>query len=363
MMEWHDGRQPEGTDGTEGAAGRGPGPGRFVRRRTEELDLAELKARILAGERTALARGITLIESNAPRHFEQAQELLQSIMAHTGNSVRIGISGVPGAGKSTFIESLGGYLCREGHRTAVLAVDPSSALNGGSILGDKTRMEELARNPKAFIRPSPSEGTLGGVHRKTRETVLLCEAAGFDVILIETVGVGQSEAIVRGMSDYFLLLALTGAGDDLQGMKKGILELVDGIVINKADGSNKAAADRTKHEYSRFLHFMQPATKGWPARAYTCSALYGEGIEELWKDICLFRETAARSGVWEERRRGQSREWLRSLADEQLRKLFYQNERVKALLPQLENEVTSGEKTVSKAVQEAFAVFMEQMKE
>lgn len=361
-MDWHRAQHTEAADSPEGA-GSGSRPKRFVRRSSAEVDLAEWKAGILAGERTALARGITLIESNAPRHFEQAQELLQSVMPHTGNSIRVGISGVPGAGKSTFIEALGGYLCREGYRTAVLAVDPSSTLNGGSILGDKTRMEELARNPRAFIRPSPSEGTLGGVHRKTRETMLLCEAAGFDVILIETVGVGQSEAIVRGMSDFFLLLALTGAGDELQGMKKGILELADGIAVNKADGSNKAAAMKTKLEYSRFLHFMEPATKGWTAKAYTCSALYGEGIEELWQDICLFRDTARQSGIWEERRRSQSREWLRSLADEQLRKLFYQNEQIKSLLPQLENEVTAGKKTVSKAVQEAFAVFLDQMKE
>lgn len=331
--------------------------GKFVKKQDRPQDIKELKEGILLGERARLARAITLIESNAPQHFEYAQSLLQSIMTHTGKSIRIGISGVPGAGKSTFIEAFGTYLCQAGHKVAVLAVDPSSSINGGSILGDKTRMEELARNPRAFIRPSPSEGTLGGVHRKTRETMLLCEAAGFDVILVETVGVGQSEAIVRGMVDFFLLLALTGAGDELQGMKKGILELVDVIVVNKADGSNKTAALRTKSEYSRILHFLKSPTKGWQAKSLTCSSLNGEGIPALWEVIGEFTGLTKQSGVFEERRRMQAKEWLYSLVNEQLQTLFFQNERIKRMLPQLENEVIAGKKTVTQAVQEAFTNF------
>lgn len=327
---------------------------KFVKKQEIPQNIDDLKEGILLGDRAKLARAITLIESNAPQHFDYAQKLLQSVMKHTGKSIRIGISGVPGAGKSTFIETFGTFLCQHGNKVAVLAVDPSSSVNGGSILGDKTRMEELARNPLAFIRPSPSEGTLGGVHRKTRETMLLCEAAGFDVILVETVGVGQSEAIVRGMVDFFLLLALTGAGDDLQGMKKGILELVDMIVVNKADGINKKAALKTKSEYSRILHFLKSPTKGWEAKSHTCSSLNGEGIPALWNVISDFTKSTKQSGVFEERRRMQAKEWMYSLINDQLQKLFYQNARIRRMLPQLENEVIAGGKTVTQAVQEAF---------
>ncbi|MFI8494768.1 methylmalonyl Co-A mutase-associated GTPase MeaB [Peribacillus butanolivorans] len=335
---------------------------KFVKKHNVKISIPELKEGIIKGERAKLAKGITLVESNAPHHFDLAQELLHSILPHTGNSLRIGISGVPGAGKSTFIETFGTYLCDRGYMVAVLAVDPSSSINGGSILGDKTRMEELARNPRAFIRPSPSEGTLGGVHRKTRETMLLCEAAGFDVILIETVGVGQSEAIVRSMVDFFMLLVLTGAGDELQGMKKGIMELVDGIVVNKADGENIPLAIRTKSEYSRILHFLQPATKGWAGKAYTCSAVTGKGIPELWDVLQEFSDTTKESGVFQERRRMQSKEWLYSLIDHQLKTMFYKNETVKGLLPALENQVMSGNKTVTTAVQQAFQSFTDTFK-
>lgn len=330
---------------------------KFVKPQQRKLNLDEIIREMQAGNRTALGKAITLIESNASHHFDQAQELLQKIMPHTGNSVRIGISGVPGAGKSTFIEAFGLYLCSKGHKVAVLAVDPSSTVTGGSILGDKTRMEDLSRNENAFIRPSPSEGTLGGVHRKTRETMLLCEAAGYDVILIETVGVGQSEAIVRGMVDYFMLLVITGAGDELQGMKKGIMELADGIVVNKADGSNKPLALKTKEEYNRILHFLQPATKGWQTEAYTCSAKTGEGISELWDVIERFMAFIQKSGVFEERRRLQVKDWMKSLITEQLHKVFYQNPEIKKILPVLENQVMSGTKTVSTAVSEAFKHF------
>ena len=335
---------------------------KFVKRKAADFEVPLLKQGILNGERAKLAKGITLVESNAAHHFEQAQELLRSILPHTGHSLRIGISGVPGAGKSTFIEAFGSYLCDLGFKVAVLAVDPSSSIHGGSILGDKTRMEELARNPKAFIRPSPSEGTLGGVHRKTRETMLLCEAAGFDVILIETVGVGQSEAIVRSMVDFFMLLVLTGAGDELQGMKKGIMELVDGIVVNKADGENLPLARKTQSEYNRILHFLQPATQGWGGKAYTCSSVTGNGIPELWEMLQEFSRTTKSSGIFEERRRMQSKEWLYSLINHQLKTMFYKNEAVKELLPMLENQVMAGDQTVTYAVQQAFRSFIDAIK-
>lgn len=335
---------------------------RFVKPVQQNMNLKDIKAGLLQGERVMLARAITLIESNAAHHFQDAQLLLQSILPYAGRSARIGITGVPGAGKSTFIEAFGTYLCNLGHKVAVLAVDPSSSVGGGSILGDKTRMEELARNPKAFIRPSPSGGNLGGVHRKTRETIALCEAAGFDVILIETVGVGQSESIVRSMSDFFLLLALTGAGDELQGMKKGILELVDAIVVNKADGDNRPLALKTKAEYDRILHFLQPATKGWNALAYTCSSLTGNGIGELWEAIGDFMKVTRESGVFEERRRHQSKEWMYSLIHDGLHNMFFKNDKIKDILPALENQVASGNKTVAKAVQECFEAFSEALR-
>ncbi|PLT34777.1 methylmalonyl Co-A mutase-associated GTPase MeaB [Bacillus sp. V5-8f] len=332
---------------------------RFIKPSKRTINLNEIKKGLLQGDRPMLAKAITLIESNAPHHFDDAQQLLQTILPYSGHSVRIGISGVPGAGKSTFIESFGTFLCSLGHNVAVLAVDPSSSVGGGSILGDKTRMEGLARNPKAFIRPSPSGGTLGGVHRKTRETIVVCEAAGFDIILIETVGVGQSESMVRSMSDFFMLLALTGAGDELQGMKKGIMELVDAVIVNKADGQNRPLALKTKAEYSRILHFLQPATKGWPAKAYACSSLTGDGISELWDAIGDFVRVTKESGAFDERRRTQSKEWMYSLIHDSLHNMFFKNGKIKDILPVLENQVASGNKTVAKAVQECFEVFHE----
>lgn len=330
---------------------------RFKKRKDNGPTIDELFLGVREGKRTHLARAITLIESNAEHHFDQAQELLQKLLPYSGHSIRVGITGVPGAGKSTFIESFGTYLCELGHRVAVLAVDPSSSVSGGSILGDKTRMEQLARNPRAFIRPSPSGGKLGGVHRKTRETMLLCEAAGFDVILIETVGVGQSEVIVRDMVDFFMLLVLTGAGDELQGMKKGIMELVDGIVVNKADGSNRAHALKTKEEYNRILHFLQPATKGWETKAHTCSSIYDEGMDTIWNMINHFAEITKTSGVFYERRRLQTKEWIYAMIIDHLQSSFFHHPGVKYLLPKVENEVISGDRTVTSAVTELFDMF------
>ncbi|SEM87974.1 methylmalonyl-CoA mutase metallochaperone MeaB [Mesobacillus persicus] len=332
--------------------------GRFVKKNYREIDAMAIAEDILEGNRISLARGITLVESNAETHFHQAQKMIERLLPHTGKSVRIGITGVPGAGKSTFIEAFGSHLCSIGYKVAVLAVDPTSSLTGGSILGDKTRMEQLARNPKAFIRPSPSGGKLGGVHRKTRETMLLCEASGFDVILVETVGVGQSEVIVRDMVDFFMLLVLTGAGDELQGMKKGIMELADAVIINKADGSNEAPANKTRVEYNRILHFLQPATKGWETKALTCSSLYETGISNIWEMIQTFEQETKESGVFLHRRQHQVKEWIHSMITDQLHMSFYHHSKVKGLLPKVENEVASGTKPVAAAVDELFKVYL-----
>lgn len=332
---------------------------RFRKKQRNEQTVDELFEGVLQSDRAIIARAITLIESNAVHHFKKGQELLQRLLPHAGRALRVGITGVPGAGKSTFIEAFGMYLCDNGYKVAVLAVDPSSSLTGGSILGDKTRMEKLARHPHAFIRPSPSEGKLGGVHRKTRETMLLCEAAGFDVILIETVGVGQSEVIVRGMVDFFLLLVLTGAGDELQGMKKGIMELADVIAVNKADGDNVQQALRTKAEYNRILHFLQAATKGWQTKAYTCSAIEGTGIAELWELIQQFEHKTKQSGVFDERRTNQTKDWMKALIVDQLQALFFHHPKITQQLPIIENEVVTGERTVSSAVEELFDLFQQ----
>lgn len=332
----------------------------FRKKNGAGLRIDELAEEIFKGDRSALARGITLVESNAAHHFREAQALLQKLLPHSGKSIRIGITGVPGAGKSTFIEAFGSYLCDMGHKVAVLAVDPSSTVSGGSILGDKTRMEKLSRRPAAFIRPSPSGGKLGGVHRKTRESLLLCEAAGFDVILIETVGVGQSEVAVREMVDFFMLLVLTGAGDELQGMKKGIMELADAIVVNKADGDNEPLAEKTCLEYRRILHFLQRATAGWETQALACSAITGKGIPDAWHVVEDFRRSVEASGVFDERRKSQLRNWLHSVISDHLHYSFYQNDGVKSLLPQIELGVLNGEKTAAGAADELFEAFYRQ---
>ncbi|SFA44787.1 methylmalonyl-CoA mutase metallochaperone MeaB [Parageobacillus thermantarcticus] len=330
-------------------------PKRWVKRK--ERSVKEYVEGVLNNDRTILAQAITLVESNAAKHMDIAQQVLNELLPHVGKSVRIGITGVPGAGKSTFIEAFGTFLCERGHRVAVLAVDPSSSLTGGSILGDKTRMETLARHPRAFIRPSPSGGTLGGVHRKTRETMMLCEAAGYDIILVETVGVGQSEFVVRSMVDFFLMLVLTGAGDELQGMKRGIMELTDAIVINKADGDNKPKALAAQKEYNQFLHYLRPATPGWETKAYTCSALLGEGIEEIWRVIEKFVETTKRSGVFDMRRRHQQKDWIYSMIKDYLETSFFSHPAVKEKLPIIENNVISGRQSVTSAVRELIQVY------
>ena len=310
---------------------------------------ADYAAGVLRGESVMLARAITLVESSAVRHRGVAAELMQMLLERGSHSVRIGITGVPGVGKSTFIEAFGLHLCEAGHRVAVLAVDPTSAISGGSILGDKTRMERLSRHPSAYIRPSPSGGALGGVTRKTRETILLCEAAGYDVILVETVGVGQSEIAVRSMTDFFLMLALTGAGDELQGIKKGIVEMADAIVVTKADGGNVVAAETLRLELAQVLKFLTPATVGWKPEVLMCSAVSGLGIGEIWAMVERFRSEMMASGEWGARRLGQVREGLMEFAREQVLSGMAESPSVRSDLEELGVEVARGGMTLRDA--------------
>jgi LAO/AO transport system kinase len=332
---------------------------RFVKRKQDPNPISALKEGILNGERSSLAKAITLIESNAAHHYEWGQELLSEVMPYTGNSLRIGITGVPGAGKSTFIEAFGEMLCNQGHSVAVLAIDPSSSLSGGSILGDKTRMEQLSKNPKAFVRPSPTAGTLGGVHRKTNETLLLCEAAGYEIIIIETVGVGQSEIMVRQMVDFFLLLAITGAGDELQGMKKGIMEICDAMVVNKADGENKLLAEKTRRELNQILHFLVPATKGWGSKAYTCSSLEKRGLSEIWEVIKEFEAKTKEIGSFQSRRTHQKKEWFYTMLKDRILSEFFLHERIKPAITQFEEKVKNGGLTTSKAIEGLLDLYKE----
>ncbi|MCE1242979.1 methylmalonyl Co-A mutase-associated GTPase MeaB [Oryzomicrobium sp.] len=303
---------------------------------------------VLARQRRALAKSITLIESTRRDHQERAQQVLGALMPHTGRAIRIGISGVPGAGKSTFIEALGTYLIDRGHRLAVLAVDPSSSVTGGSILGDKTRMETLCQREEAFIRPSPSAGSLGGVAEKTREAMLLCEAAGFDVIIVETVGVGQSETAVAGMVDMFCLLQLPNAGDDLQAIKKGIVEIADMVVINKAD-IDPRAAQVVRAQWKNALHFLRHASPHWAPPVLTLSALHKEGIVEFWEQVLAYRDALTPSGEFEAKRRHQARAWMWNLIDSGLRQFFRHHPAVQADLPALLDQVDAGRTTPTAA--------------
>ena len=297
---------------------------------------------ILQGNRRAIAKAITLLESTRPESFEQGQELLESLLPHAGKALRIGITGVPGVGKSTFIEAIGLFLIKQGHRVAVLAVDPSSQLTGGSIMGDKTRMNELAQHPHAFIRPSPSSGILGGVARKTRETMLICEAAGYDVVIVETVGVGQSETMVASMVDLFLLLMLPNAGDELQGIKKGVLELADLVVVNKSDGEQETLAKTAQSEYRKALHLLPSSKNSWTPQILRCSALEKRGIDKIWDSVKSFREALQNSGEWEKQRRSQTGKWMWSLVEEGLLTNFRNHPNLQKQIPELEKEVESG---------------------
>ena len=305
---------------------------------------------ILNKDLTILSKAITLIESNATKYVNESQEVLKKILPYTGKSIRIGISGPPGAGKSTAIEALGCYLCKQGLKVAVLAIDPSSTLTKGSILGDKTRMELLSRESNAYIRPSPSEGTLGGVARKTRETILVCEAAGYDVILIETVGVGQSEITVRSMVDFFLLVLIPGSGDELQGIKKGVMEISDMIAINKADGDNIQYANITKAAYSQAVGILSRSTDGWTTIVKTFSALENKGISDIWTDINYFIDTTKQNGAFDKRRKEQVLYWMKSMIEEELLIRFYNNEAIEKMLPDINKDVLSGAITPTNAV-------------
>lgn len=321
-------------------------------------DVAALAEAVLAGDRAALARAITLVESAAPQHSESAGALLARLLPHSGKSIRIGVTGLPGAGKSTFIDSFGPHLTERGRKVAVLAIDPSSSLTRGSILGDKTRMERLSRAENAFIRPSPTGGILGGVTGKTREAILVCEAAGYDVIIVETVGAGQSEVALRSMVDFLLLLLITGAGDELQGIKKGVVEIADALVVNKADGENIAAAKATRAQFERSLHFVAPATEGWRTRALTASGLTGAGIDEIWDLVREFTAAAKASGVFEKRRKEQRRQWLRDALESQLRACLYGHEAVQAALPKLEAAVIAGDLPAAQAADELLRLIL-----
>jgi len=291
--------------------------------------VGELISGILNQNQTALSRAITIIESTAQKHQQQAKEIIEKCLPHANKSIRIGITGVPGVGKSTFIESFGKLLISEGKKVAVLTVDPSSSISKGSILGDKTRMEDLVKEPNAFIRPSASGDTLGGVARKTRETIILCEAAGFDVILIETVGVGQSETSVHSMTDFFLLLKLSGAGDELQGIKRGIMEMADSIIINKADGENLKAAKMAKNEFNRALHLYPPKESDWTPKTLLCSAIKNEGTSEIWEVISTYFETVKKNGYFQHKRKEQNKFWLMQTIESRLKSEFYANPSIK----------------------------------
>jgi len=295
---------------------------------------------VLACNCAQIGRAITLIESNAKRDQEPARRLIEILLPYTGKAIRVGITGVPGAGKSTFIESFGTYLCKKGLKVAVLAIDPSSSISKGSIMGDKTRMEDLSGNINAFIRPSPSAGTLGGVARKSRETMIVCEAAGYDVLLIETVGVGQSETTVRSMVDIFILLLITGAGDDLQGIKRGIMELADILIVTKDDGDNHQAALSHQQELKMVLHYLQSPTPGWKPQVLTVSAFEGLNIDTVEENIYKFREGQLESGQWHQRRRRQSLDWVRALVNETLLESFETHPAIALHFPEIERKVS-----------------------
>ncbi|MFJ7308861.1 methylmalonyl Co-A mutase-associated GTPase MeaB [Peribacillus frigoritolerans] len=327
--------------------------------RRKQLSVDEYVQGVINRDRAIIAQAITLVESNLPNHMEMAQNVLKQLTPYTGKSIRIGFTGVPGAGKSTLIESFGMMLCEQNHRVAVLAVDPTSSVSKGSILGDKTRMEQLSRHANAYVRPSPSTGTLGGVTRKSRETLLICEAAGYDVIIVETVGVGQSEITVRSMVDFFLVIMLTGAGDELQGMKKGVMELADAIFINKADGANKQAAMNAKVEYNRLLHFLQPATEGWETKAFTVSALTGEGVPHIWNVINKYKDVTSWNGVFKKRRKEQMINWVHSMIEDQLKARFYNNLLMKQSISEMEKLLINGQTSPTLVVQQLLNMYDE----
>jgi LAO/AO transport system kinase len=331
-------------------------PSYFAAGNRHELEVDQYSAGVLARDFTVLARALTLIESSTPRHQQMADQLLTRLLPHTGGAIRIGITGVPGVGKSTFIEALGVHLVHQGKKVAVLAVDPTSGISGGSILGDKTRMSRLAAEPNAYIRPSPSAGTTGGIARKTRECMLLCEAAGYDVVLIETVGVGQSETMVANITDCFVALMLPGAGDELQAIKRGLLELVDVIVVNKADGPNLTAAQTAAHQYALVLKSLAGNEAESPA-VLTCSALDNIGIDKIWNVIDQRYAGMKTAGELEQRRRRQNVRWLWATVDDRLAQAVRTHPAVHKLHGELESKVLAGEITPESAAHQILAAF------
>lgn len=329
----------------------------FTRRKKRTLSIDEYVAGILNGDITVLSQAITLIESNNPEHYARAQEIIERCLPHAGKSVRIGITGVPGAGKSTFIEAVGDMVTSLHHKLAVLAIDPSSERSGGSILGDKTRMESICHNPDVFIRPSPSAGSLGGVARKTRETIVLCEAAGFDVIFIETVGVGQSETAVHSMVDLFMLLQISGAGDELQGIKRGIMEMADLMVITKADGENIHKAELARTQFQSALRLFPMPESGWSPRVYTASSVTRAGLEDVWKGIEEYLEHVERNGYFQHNRNRQNKYWMYESINEALRNSFYRSDTIEQRIGEYENLVLSDRMSSFIAAKELLEIY------
>jgi len=312
---------------------------RFLNKSRNLLPVNEYVNGILNGDITLLSKAVTLVESANTKHHQLAQDIITKCLPHSGKSIRVGITGVPGVGKSTFIEGLGSYITNQGGKLAVLAIDPSSERTKGSILGDKTRMEELSGDKNAYIRPSPSAGSLGGVARKTRETIILCEAAGFNHIFIETVGVGQSETAVHSMTDFFLLLMLAGAGDELQGIKRGIMEMADTIAINKADGNNMEKAQLAKIQYNNAIHLFPKKDSGWEPNVLTCSATQKTGIAEIWNQIEMYKSLTLQNGYFTGKRNQQSTYWMHETIQEKLKRNFYDNPEIKHMMAELEKQV------------------------
>ncbi|MBE0673077.1 MAG: methylmalonyl Co-A mutase-associated GTPase MeaB [Bacteroidales bacterium] len=315
---------------------------RLRKNRKKVYRIEEYVEGIVSGNRTILSQAITLLESSLPEHYEIAQAVIEKCLTYSVDSVRIGITGVPGAGKSTFIETFGKLVTSQGHKLAVLAIDPSSEQTRGSILGDKTRMETLSTDPNAFIRPSPAAGTLGGVARKTRETIILCEAAGFDTIFVETVGVGQSETVASSMVDFFLLLMLAGAGDELQGIKRGIMEMADGLAITKADGTNRMRAEMARIEYQNALHLYPTPPSGWTPKVLTCSSIENRGVDEVWKMVEEYLAFTKQSGYFYEWRRKQAVVRMHETIMDCLRSSFYNHEEIEPIIPELEKQLHDG---------------------
>lgn len=336
-------KNKKGLSVNKGVDSPGPVNPEYRKKAGAQLTVDEYVAGIRNGNRTVLSRAITLIESSKPENRNLGEKILEKCLPYTGNSVRVGITGVPGVGKSTFIESLGKLLIEEGKKLAVLAIDPSSSYSRGSILGDKTRMPTLSTSDNAFIRPSPASGTLGGVARKSRETMLLCEAAGFDTVFVETVGVGQSETAVHSMVDVFLLLLLAGAGDELQGIKRGIMEMADLIAINKADQQDKEAVERAMREYKNALSLFPPAPSGWKPPVMTCSALDGTGIRKIWNEITNYLQITGESTYFTRQREEQSVNWMHETITHELESRFYGKPEIKKQIRKLEEKVKAGE--------------------